>query len=87
MNKDLTSGKVTKWLLLMQEFSVTIINRPGKYNVVANYLSRLKNLGERIPVNDSFPDENLFAVSTNSPWFADIANYLVIGKKPPHLST
>ena len=25
-------------------------------------------------------------MSTKSPWFADIANYLVTGKLPPHLS-
>jgi hypothetical protein len=38
------------------------------------------------PVDDSFPDEYLFAVSAHSPWYADIANYLVAGKLPSHLS-
>jgi hypothetical protein len=37
-------------------------------------------------VDDSFPDEYLFAVSTHSPWYVDIANYLVAGKFPSHLS-
>jgi hypothetical protein len=32
------------------------------------------------PVEDYFPDEHLFVVSNNSPWFADIANYLAIGR-------
>jgi len=49
MNKPFTSSRVTRWLLLLQEFNVTIIDRPGKSNVVADYLSRLKNLGEAIP--------------------------------------
>ena len=37
-------------------------------------------------MDDSFPDEYLFAVSAHSPWYADIANYLVAGKLPSHLS-
>jgi len=86
MNKPLTSGRVTRWLLLLFEFNITIVDRPGKSNVVADYLSRLNNPGEAIPVDDEFPDEHLFAVSTKSPWFADITNYLVTGKLPPHLS-
>jgi len=37
------------------------------------------------PVGDSFPDEYLFEVSSHSPWYADIANYLVAGKLSSHL--
>eukprot|EP00253_Pinus_taeda_P035744 PITA_35744 len=85
MNKFVTNARVTRWLLLLQEFDITIVDRPGKENVVANFLSRLKT-NENIPVDDSFPDEYLFAVSAHSPWYADIANYLVAGKLPSHLS-
>lgn len=38
MNKPLTSSRVTRWLLLLQEFNITIVDRPGKSNVVAYYL-------------------------------------------------
>eukprot|EP00253_Pinus_taeda_P020894 PITA_20894 len=85
MNKSITNARVTRWLLLLQEFDITIVDRPGKENVVADFLSRLKT-NENIPVDDSFPDEYLFAVSAHSPWYADIANYLVAGKLPSHLS-
>ncbi len=37
-------------------------------------------------MDDSFLDEHLFASSAHSPWYVDIANYLVVGKVPPHLS-
>ena len=87
MNKPLTSGRITRWLLLLQEFNITIVDKWGKSNVVANFLSRLDNPSEATPVNDDFPDEHIFAMSTDSPWFVDIANYLVTGKTPPHLST
>ena len=86
MNKPLTSGRVTRWLLLLQEFNVTIVDRPGKSNVVADFLSRLDNPGEATPVNDDFLDEHIFSMSIDSLWFSDIANYLGTGKTPPHLS-
>eukprot|EP00253_Pinus_taeda_P017525 PITA_17525 len=46
---------------------------------------RIQNTNEDSPVEDNFPDEYLFALTTKTPWYADIANYLVIGKLPPHL--
>lgn len=86
MNKPITNARVTRWLLLLQEFDITIVDKPGKENVVANFLSRLVNNSDNSPVEDLFPDEHLFVVSTYSPLYADIANYLVVGKLPHHLS-
>lgn len=80
MNKPLTSGRVTRWCLLSQEFNITIVDRPGKANVVADYLSRLNNPAKETLVDDDFPNEHLFAVSTKSRWFANIANYLITRK-------
>jgi len=66
---------------------LTIVNKLGKENVVADFLSRLDLLtGEEETVDDQMPDENMFAISVLSPWFADIANYLVSAQFPPHLS-
>eukprot|EP00253_Pinus_taeda_P016001 PITA_16001 len=39
------------------------------------------------PVPDDFLDEELLSISTITPWFADVANYLVSGKLPQNLST
>jgi len=57
---------------------LTIIDKPGKENVVVDFLSKV-NLptGEEGMVDDQMPDEHLFAISVLSPWFVDIANYLV----------
>ena len=30
MNKPITNGRVTRWLLLLQEFNITVIDRPRK---------------------------------------------------------
>ena len=37
-------------------------------------------------MNDTFLYENLFDVFLQTPWFANIANYLVVGKSPRHFS-
>ena len=37
-------------------------------------------------VEDQFPDEHLFVVTVKTPWYADVANYLAVGKLPKHLT-
>ena len=85
-NKPVTNGRVTRWLILLQEFDITIRDRPGKENLVADFLSRMPKPTDIEAVEDHFPDEHLFAVTIRTPWYADIANYLAIGKLPKHLS-
>ena len=41
MNKPMVSARIIIWLLLLKEFNVTIIDKPGKANVVTYFLSRL----------------------------------------------
>ena len=38
------------------------------------------------PLEDVFPNENLFYLSTHTPWFADTTNYLAIGNLPTHIA-
>jgi len=85
MNKLVTNGRVTRWLLLLQEFNITVLDRPGKQNTVADFLTRIQNTKEDSLVEHKFPDEYLFAVTTKTPWYAYTADYLVIGKLAPHL--
>eukprot|EP00253_Pinus_taeda_P035396 PITA_35396 len=85
MNKPITNGRVTWWLLLLQKFNITVLDRPGKQNTLVDFLSRIQNTKEYSPVEDKFPDEYLFAVTTKTHWYANIAKFLVTGKLPPHL--
>lgn len=64
MNKPILNARIIRWLLLLQEFNVTIIDKPGKSNVVVDFLSRIKHDGDCALVQDKFPNENLFAIST-----------------------
>ena len=86
MNKPITNGRITRVLLLLQEFNITIIDRPGKENLVADFLSGINHRGETSPIEDDFPDEHLFALATKPPWYVDLANYLTTRKLPQHLS-
>eukprot|EP00253_Pinus_taeda_P007233 PITA_07233 len=88
MNKPYVNAHIIRWLLLLQQFDLTIVDKLGKENVVADFLSRLDlPAGEEGTVDDQMPDEHLFAISVLSSWFADIANYLVSAQFPPHLSS
>ena len=45
---------------MLQEFDLHIIDRKGAENPVADNLSRLENvLDDPLPIDDSFPDEQL----------------------------
>ena len=85
MNKPITNGRVTRRILLLQEFNFTMLDRPGKQNTVADFLSRIQNIKEDSPVEYKFLDESIFAVTTQAPWFVDADNYLVTWKLPSHL--
>eukprot|EP00253_Pinus_taeda_P016480 PITA_16480 len=41
MNKLDVNARTIRWLLLLQQFDLTIVDKPGKENVVADFLSRL----------------------------------------------
>eukprot|EP00253_Pinus_taeda_P003270 PITA_03270 len=71
-----------------KQFDFTIVDKRGKENVVADFLSRLDfPAGEEGLVDDQMPDERLFAISILPPWIANISNYLVSAQFPPHLSS
>ena len=86
MEKKDAKPRLIRWVLLLQEFDLHIIDRKGAENSVADNLSRLENvLDDPLPIDDSFPDEQLNFISTSSstPWYADYANYIVAKFIPP----
>ena len=86
MEKKDAKPRLIRWVLLLQEFDLHIVDRKGAENPVADNLSRLDNvLDDPLPINDSFPDEQLNVISTSrsTPWYADYANYIVAKFIPP----
>ena len=76
------------WILLLQEFDITIKDKKGTENIVADHLSRLtiNSTSDITQINDYFPDESLLSIST-MPWFVNIVNFLATGDLPSHWST
>ena len=70
--------RLIRWILLLQEFDIEIKDRKGTENVAADHLSRIENTeaNDDSDIDDNFPEEALLNLSTEEPWFADIANYL-----------
>ncbi|GJW56954.1 reverse transcriptase domain-containing protein [Tanacetum coccineum] len=75
--------RLLRWILLLQEFDVIIRDKKGAENLAADHLSRLENPHqgdlEKKEITETFPLETLGMISfhgdSNTPWFADIANY------------
>lgn len=67
MNKSIPNDRVAKWLLLLQEFNITILDRSGKENTTVDFLYRIQNDNKDVPIKDNFPDEYIFAVSIRFP--------------------
>ena len=83
---DLT-GRIARWMLLLQEFDFTIKVRPGKKHANANFFSRIEGEGETVEVDDSFPDEQLFLLAQDDSWYKDIVHYLNTGEVAHDLTT
>jgi hypothetical protein len=83
----ITNGWVTRWLLLLQEFDITIKDRPERENLVVDFLSRIPKTYDSLTVEDQFPYEHLFVVTTKPPWYANVENYRAAGRLPTHPSS
>jgi hypothetical protein len=86
-NKPITNGRVTWWLLLLQEFDITIKYRPGRENLVPDFLSCIPKIDDSLIVEDQFLDEHMFSITTKPPWYTNVENYLAMGRLPTHLSS
>ncbi|KAK1616212.1 hypothetical protein QYE76_021729, partial [Lolium multiflorum] len=74
-NKD-AKPRLIRWVLLLQEFDLHIIDRKGADNPVADNLSRLENIAyDPVPVNDSFPNEQLAVIKGALPPALDLDSF------------
>lgn len=62
-----------------------IKDKKGAENLVVDHLSRLAQLGDNLPFQNVFPNEQLFSANFVTPWYANIVNYLVTNELPTGL--
>ncbi|GJW58341.1 reverse transcriptase domain-containing protein [Tanacetum coccineum] len=80
-----SKARLLWWVLLLQEFTLKVIDTKGAENLAADHLSRLENPYENVldpkEVNETFPLETLnmvtFRGDSSTSWFTDYANYHV----------
>ncbi|KAK1666958.1 hypothetical protein QYE76_055117, partial [Lolium multiflorum] len=76
MTKKDAKPRLIRWVLLLQEFDLHIVDRKGADNPVADNLSRLENIAyDPVPVNDSFPNEQLAVIKQRRKFFYDLRHY------------
>jgi hypothetical protein len=62
LSKKDAKPRLLRWILLLQEFDLVILDKKGTENVVADHLSRIEGIEpESVPINDEFPYERLIA--------------------------
>ena len=82
VNKPQLSGRIARWVLLLQEFDFTVTVRPGKRHANADFLSRLSEDVNPESINDSFPDAHIFHVDVIPIEYAEVIHYLTTGEFP-----
>ena len=87
--KKETKPRLIRWVLLLKEFDLEIKDKKGCDNVIADHLSRVVTttvIEEETELEENFPDEQLFQLSFQSPWYANIVNFLACGVMSPEFS-
>ena len=66
MEKKDAKPRLIRWVILLQEFDLHIVDRKGAENPVADNLFRLENvLDGPLPIDVSFPDEQLAIINAS----------------------
>jgi hypothetical protein len=83
LTKKDAKPRLIRWILLLQEFDLEIRDKKGGDNCVADHLSRMHVKGSDLPIDDYSRDDSILKVTTASPWYANLVNFMVMGYIPP----
>nr|GFB69741.1 reverse transcriptase domain-containing protein [Tanacetum cinerariifolium] len=80
LNKQDAKPRLLRWVILLQEFDITILDKKGSDNLAADHLSRLENpyhdVLENKDINENFPLETLGSLTVITPhglWISQIS--------------
>ena len=82
VNKAELSGRLARWVLLLQEFDYTVEYKPGRMHLQANHFSRLSKEVGISSVDYRFKNDNHFVVTANPDWYAGIVEFLTTQQHP-----
>ncbi|RDX86078.1 Retrovirus-related Pol polyprotein, partial [Mucuna pruriens] len=86
LKKPDAKTRLIRWILLLQEFNIEIRNKKGAENSMADHLSRIEREDDSLPIRDNFLDEQLLHITTPTPWFVDIYNFVAASQFPSEAS-
>ena len=83
----LLQGRAAKWAVVLQEFDLELVSpKSTKALALATLMTDLPPLTTSSPPKNDLPDDFLFVISTDDPWYGDILLYLQMQKFPMHFN-
>lgn len=86
LSRQVIGGKYNIWIVILQEFDLEFMSAKYKKSLVFAKLILELPCEEAVIYEENFPDEHLFLISSQDPWYGDIIIYLQSSKFPPALS-
>ena len=83
LTKKDAKPQLLRWIMLLQEFDLEIRDKKGADNCMVDHLYRMQIQGLDLPINDYLRDDTILKVTTTSPWYANLVNFMVTGYIPP----
>ena len=95
VSKQALTGKLARWMLLLQEFDFDIQHRSDTQHAVTDYLSRIDNGADAVDGDDDFPDGAILHIEAEDPewthdphkdrWLMEMSTFLSTGLPPPRM--
>ena len=82
VNKAELSGRLVRWVLLLEEFEYTVEYKSSRIFLQADHLFRLSEKMRNSPIDDMFVDDNIFVATAKPEWYAGIVEFLTTQKLP-----
>ena len=77
LTRQVLGRKYTRWIVILQEFELEFTKSTSKKSLVfVELICDLPRTTETTDPLDSFPNESLFLISMNDPWYRDTILYL-----------
>jgi hypothetical protein len=71
------NDKFSRWIIILQEYDLEFSKPKSKKALILTELvTALPSDTTNAPVNTNFPDEHLFYITSDDPWYGDLLIYL-----------
>jgi hypothetical protein len=87
LSRRQVNDKFTRWIVILQEYDLKFSTpKSKKALVLTELITTLPSDTTSTPINTDFPDEHLFYITSDDPWYGDLLVYLRTQKFGNHLS-